>query len=38
MFRLDVKDYVNVDSKASFQAIHMILCHIKCMQAYSHVD
>ena len=38
MFRLDVKDDVNVNSKASFQAFHMILCHAKCMQAYSHVD
>ena len=29
MFRLDVKDDVNVNSKASFQAFHMILCHVK---------
>ena len=34
MFRLDVKDDVNVNSKASFQAFHMILCHVKCMQIY----
>ena len=38
MFRLDVKDGVNVNSKASFQAFHMILCHVKYMQSYSHVD
>ena len=38
MFRLDVKDDVNVNSKASFQAFHLILCHVKCMQAYSYVD
>ena len=38
MFRLDVKDDVNVNSKASLQALHMILCHVKCFQAYSHVD
>ena len=38
MFRLDVKDDVNVNSKASIQAFHMVLCHVKCMQAYSHVD
>ena len=31
MLRLDVKDDVNVNSKASFQAFHMILCHVKCM-------
>ena len=29
MIRLDVKDDVNVNSKASFQAFHMILCHVK---------
>ena len=38
MFLLDIKDDVNVNFKASFQAFHMILCHVKCMQAYSHVD
>ena len=38
MFCLDVKHDVNVNSKALFQAFHMILCHVKCMQAYSHVD
>ena len=38
MFRLDVKNDVNVNSKASFQAFHLILCDVKCMQAYSYVD
>ena len=35
MFRFDVKDDVNVNSKASFQAFHLILCEVKCMQAFS---
>ena len=34
MFCLDVKDDVKVNSKASFQAFHLILCDVKCMQAY----
>ena len=38
MFRLDVKDKVNVNSKASFQAFHLTLCELKCMQAYTYVD
>ena len=38
MFRLDVKDDVNVNSKGSFQAFHLILCHVNCMKAYSYVD
>ena len=38
MFRLDVKDDVNVNSKASFQEFYLISCDIKCMQAYSNVD
>ena len=38
MFRLDVKDDVNMNSKASFQAFHLISCDVKCMQAYSYVD
>ena len=38
MFRLDFKDVVNVNSKASFQAFHLTLCGVKCMQAYSYVD
>ena len=38
MFRLDVKDDVKVNSKVSFQTFHKIFCHVKCMQAYSHVD
>ena len=37
MFRLDVKDDFNVNSKASFQAFHLISCHLKCMQAYSYL-
>ena len=27
-----------MNSKASFQAFHLILCDVKCMQAYSYVD
>ena len=38
MFRFDVKDDVNVNSKVLFQAFHLILCDVKCMQAYSYVD
>ena len=38
MYRLDVKDDVNVNSKVSFQAFHLIFCHVKCMQVYSYVD
>ena len=38
MSRLDVKDDINVNSKASFQAFHLILCHVKFVQAYSYVD
>ena len=34
MIRLDV----NVNSEASFQAFHLLLCDVKCMQAYSYVD
>ena len=38
MICLDVKDEVNVNSKASFQTFHLLLCDVKCMQAYSYVD
>ena len=38
MICLDVKDDVNVNSKASFQTFHLLLCDVKCMQAYSYVD
>ena len=38
MYRLSVKDDVNVNSKASFQLFHLILCDVKCMQAHSNVD
>ena len=38
MFRLDVKEDVNVNLKASFQAFYLILCDVKCMQACSYVD
>ena len=39
MIRLDVKDDVKVNSKASFQSFHLLLCdvHVKCMQVYSYV-
>ena len=29
MIRLDVKDDFNVNSKASFQAFHLLLCDVK---------
>ena len=38
MIHLDVKDDINLNSKASFQAFHLFLCDIKCMQAYSYVN
>ena len=38
IFRLDVKDDVNMNSQPSFQAFHLISCDVKCMQAYSYVD
>ena len=31
MFRLDVKDDVNVNSKVSFKRFHLILCDVNCM-------
>ena len=38
MIRLDVKDDVNVNYKASFQAFHLLLCDVKWMQAYSYIN
>ena len=38
MFRLDVKDDVNVTSKSGIQVFYLILCDVKSMQAYSDVD
>ena len=39
MFRLDVKDDVNVNSKASFQGLHMIMCHVNaCRHILTSID